>query len=233
MENYIELLRWDSDFFDLKIGKIIEDPNLEESVQIAKDQAYRLVYCYVSPKDEHAKKTVEKYGGVLVDRRVMYAQQTNPAWKDILLDSKLYSGMGSEMSSDLENLAIACGHHSRFCIDEKIPHDLFEKMYSIWIQKSLEGQIAAEVFLYGDQEGLCTVRDLENRADIGLIGVHETLRGQGVGRKMMCAAMSYAAKRDFPALQVATQVDNVGACAFYENLGFQVDHRVDIYHLWL
>jgi GNAT superfamily N-acetyltransferase len=64
---------------------------------------------------------------------------------------------------------------------------------------------------------------LEGRSDLAVLWdlrVAPTERGRGVGRMLFEAAESWARERGCVELKVETQDINVGACRFYERMGF-------------
>ena len=66
---------------------------------------------------------------------------------------------------------------------------------------------------------------LEGRRDLVLIwGLRAApaYRGQGVGRRLVEAAIEWARSRDCTELKVETQNTNVDACRFYESHGFEL-----------
>ena len=70
-------------------------------------------------------------------------------------------------------------------------------------------------------------------AIIGLLAVQQGHRGQGIGKHLLDAALHYAQAWQLPEIQVTTQLDNEGACRFYEREGFERIHEEHVYHLWL
>ncbi len=66
---------------------------------------------------------------------------------------------------------------------------------------------------------------LEGRYDLGLIWdlrVRPSVRGRGVGRRLVEAAEGWARARGCAELKVETQNINVAACRFYERQGFEL-----------
>ena len=71
--------------------------------------------------------------------------------------------------------------------------------------------------------GQIIVRKNWNRfAYIQDIAVDIRFRKIGVGRKLMARAMDWARTKNLAGVMLETQNNNVGACKFYERLGFQL-----------
>jgi dTDP-4-amino-4,6-dideoxy-D-galactose acyltransferase len=134
-------------------------------------------------------------------------------------------------------LAWQSGEYSRFRLDSRFATTVMRDMYTIWLRNSLTGSMARQVMRWrdaaGQEVGLLTLGEKNGRADIGLLAVDASMRGQGVGQQLVAAAVAQAAAWGYAELQVVTQWDNTLACRFYEKCGFQLVHEEHIYHCWL
>ena len=140
---------------------------------------------------------------------------------------------------DLE--AIASGSHrdSRFFYDPCFPDDRCEAMYAIWIRKSVEGE-AHKVFvpeINGKPSGYITCElDSERNARccgmIGLLGVAESVRGKGVGSRLVQHALSDFKKQKIDSVKVITQGRNISAQRLYQKHGFRTSLIELTYHKW-
>jgi ribosomal protein S18 acetylase RimI-like enzyme len=54
--------------------------------------------------------------------------------------------------------------------------------------------------------------------------VDEAVRGQGIGRKLVEAAMAEAKKRGMDEIEVSTETDNLAARQFYHGVGFDEEY---------
>lgn len=70
--------------------------------------------------------------------------------------------------------------------------------------------------------GWCDILPREGDASVGTVGmgVVSTYRGQGLGRKLLSAALRAAAPKNFTVIRLDVQAQNIGAIALYEKLGF-------------
>lgn len=212
----IKTLEWDTNFFGYKVGESYDVPDEKESAA----QGYRLIYI----------KSKKRLGlNYFFDHKVTFSKKTQPHDK---LPEEMKSILGVELNDQLIKLALISGEHSRFKLDPNFKSKEFEKLYTEWIKKSLNGQLAEEVYTYGN-EGFVTVRLKGNDAQIGLIAVSPTAQGKGVGKKLLTAAEKFAYDHGASTLYVPTQGSNAIACRFYESFGFTLFSEEFLYHQWI
>ena len=99
----------------------------------------------------------------------------------------------------------------------------------------MNGEIASEVIAFKENNrilGLITLNIEKNFGTIGLIAVDKKFRGEKIGLLLENAVM-YFKKKGLQELYVATQMNNIPACGFYENFGFKKNNITYIYHFWL
>lgn len=223
----IDSLPWDSDFFNMKIGKI-ENANLyslEEILAEKKKFKYELLYLFSDIELLHNSDCNIK----LVDQKVTYHKK---------VDSISYSPINTEfyngdVNEDLEYLAILSGQNSRFKIDENL-NNMFETFYKTWLKNSLNRKIADEVIIAKEDSlivGLVTVKKNINIGSIGIIAVNENIQGRGIGKKLLLHANNWYNQENISECTVVTQLDNVNACKFYEKFGYSIRNIQYIYHL--
>ncbi len=233
MENVIEYLEWDSNFFGYKIGELKKYNDLEEQLKKAKDEKYVLIYA----KNQEAKRHDDylKAGGKLVDEKVTFLQII-PQLDMFQLDNNIKLYQKQDVSKELLSLALQSGVYSRFKTDTNFKNQEFEKLYAIWIENSIKKMIAKEVIVFELEEkiiGLLTLGIKNNRSDIGILAVDGQSRGLGIGKKLMERAFIESQKLAQTSIQVVTQKSNIEACYFYEKQGFQIEKIENIYHFWL
>lgn len=238
----IETLQWDSGFFGLGIGKItlagaVELGSSEIKRQMQQQDIRLLVLFHQqdqNPVPPNSKDFILHTGATLVDRKVVFAKS--------LEKEKETPPQGISRLSDhhptpqLYSLALQSGVYSRFRLDKNFPPGSFERMYKLWLEKSISGELADVVLIAGSDAqstlGMTTLSLKNEAANIGLIAVDEKARGQKLGRKLMTAAQQIAAQAGKTRITVATQMDNQAACSFYQQLGYQVKEVCEVYHLW-
>ncbi|KAE8232463.1 hypothetical protein CF326_g2504 [Tilletia indica] len=69
------------------------------------------------------------------------------------------------------------------------------------------------------------------RGYIAMLSIHPTWRGRGIARKLVQAAVDRMAKDGAEEVVLETEVDNVGALALYESLGFMREKRLHRFYL--
>lgn len=232
----IEYLKWDSDFFDLKIGKIEADQStdLKEQLVIAEKERYRLLYVFCDKHFNINTHLLKEHNGKLVDRKVIFEKSIlDPIKISNSLLIKEYTQ--PEANANLIHLALESGKYSRFKLDLNFHSNAFKNLYTRWIKKSVEGKLADKVFVIyaNDKEiAMITVMKKNNRAQIGLIATHEDYRGYGYGKKLLQQVEEYAIKNDITHIEVATQLDNKAAISFYEKCNYKIKSIHNIYHFW-
>ncbi len=229
----IEYLDWDSSFFGLKIGKFhveaLAISDLYRLLEQKQTQKFDLVYVFIDKPSNESIQLLERVGGTLVDEKVIYEKPV-PRGVHQHLDLIDYQGV---CTAELNDLALASGHSSRFKIDKRLNHK-FEEFYSIWIQKSIDRIMADKIFVYQPSdkiEGFVTIKIKNDIGQIGLIAVDEQQRGKGIGRALINECDALLMVNQVPVHQVVTQKQNLGACALYEKCGFKIKEIQTIFHL--
>ena len=221
-------LQWDSDFFERRAYKleVANEPSKSALLQ-AIDEAEGNLYYIFSKKDY---PVFDEIGAKLVDTKLVYAinlENTLPPNTEGIVS---YT---NEDTTDLLSLAILSGTYSRFKTD-KVISGKFEAMYNLWLTRSLNRQIADEVFIYKTGRkttGFVTVKQSGgNTGVIGLIAVDEAEQGKSIGKQLVNKVKAWCRDNGIKKLTVATQKENRPACRFYERCGFTVDTEDFIYH---
>jgi dTDP-4-amino-4,6-dideoxy-D-galactose acyltransferase len=234
-----QYLKWDSEVFGFSVARLTmskyEESYLFLTLKRLKESNYRLVYWCIQGVEN---KTIRSHGGTLVDEKVTYIKDLKSEPK-VSLDSLYSIAPYSQKESEhaLLDLAQESGAYSRFRLDPLFPRRLFEKLYNIWMMRSVRREIAHEVLVAKDIDGiLCgvvTLGEVRGKGDVGLLAVSFRARGQGIGRLLMANAERYFLKHGHTKAQVVTQRKNTKACHLYESCGYKVEKIEKIYHFWL
>lgn len=239
----ITKLKWDSDFFGFNVGMLKIEINtfceeLNELLKKAKQENFKLLYLKINKEyitnDPIKSKCIFNKGGKLVDEKVTYSIELEnysktPRNNEIIEYNKQYS------AEIMRNLAIQSSHKSRYRMDLNFEKTLCDKMYCIWMDKSIEGKLADKIFIYteGDKPtGFITLTIKNKIGNIVLIGVDKEMRGKKVGSKLIYEAFNYFKEKNIKYVNVDTQLANSTACNFYENCNFKVSKILNIYHFW-
>lgn len=226
-------LKWDSEFFHLNIAKIEANSiafDINKEMEDLCIEDWDLVYIETPFSKENK---VPNSFGQLVDIKCIY---------EILIDNHVpyiqseYVTICKEYSEELYSLALQAGHKSRYKTDTHFAKGEFERFYKTWVQNSLNGEIADCVFVYQGKDkikGFITLKIMDDSCNIGLFAVDSSTRGKGIGHTLMDAAMNFALRNGKQIIRVATQLDNLGACRFYEKYGFKLISTTSIFHKWI
>ena len=241
----IEFLEWDTTNFGFKTGKIdlekahwdiSEINNIITSISLeGKKQDYKLIYIFCDNKTFISKSCIsDPYDLVLADTKVVYTKNvvnsTYPNSKEVT------SYKDSHPCDQLIDLALTSGSFSRFKLDKHFTENIFINIYSKWIERSVNKEIADEVLIYQNKNdiiGMLTYKCSQEIATIGLIAVNSLYQGKQVGTKLLNKLESKLNKLGVKKINVATQYENKLACNFYEKYNFKINHLSNIYHLWL
>ena len=169
----------------------------------------------------------------LVDKKVIFKMDS---LRKCNVNLSIKRWLSSDVSEDLVSLALTSGKYSRFRIDPKFTDGSFERLYTKWIEQSVNKTIATDVFCYmidNCPRGLLTLDLKPGNSVIGLISVDERFHHKGIGTALIQHAISYVYEYGGTSISVATQMDNVAACQFYTKCGFSIESVNSIWHWWL
>lgn len=230
----ITYIAWDSDFFNLHIGKIkiktIKDYNkiLEQLSQLK--NKYDLLYLFC-PENIFIS---ENENTVLVDQKVIYVSNIDST--NHYYPSEIKPYFENTTTPELLKLALESGAYSRYKTDKHFNASTFERLYTKWIENSINGTFADIVLCYyndGRIIGMVTIQVKDNIGHIGLIAVDALHQNKGIGSALIIAAKVFLYNRNIKKLSVATQLNNMQACTLYKKNLFIVKSITNIYHFWL
>lgn len=240
----LEHLAWDSRHFGVRVARInapdLVESELRQALISSRRTNNKLVYWATDPNRNVSQSILREFQGRLVDQKVTFRRNVRS------VEPEGESSMGwrisehprSNPSFRVVRLAVAAGACSRFRLDPRIPEQSFERLYEIWIVRSVLGELADAVLVAGrgtdldDPAGLITVSLAGGEGSIGLIAVDESARGQGVGSSLIQAAHRWLLGRDARTVKVVTQLDNRKACSLYEKCGYAHAELLHVYHFW-
>lgn len=235
----LQALPWDSGFLGFPVAKLtatgLSCLDFDRALQEAKRTGYQLLYIEVDPADETVASAARKNGAQLVDRKATFVLSL-PVLNLTSMSIPSISH-ATEFTPRLEALAWQSGEYSRFRLDTRFEPWVFQNLYTRWMRNSLSHDLARQVLVFRDssgvEQGVLTLGENNGRADIGLLAVDTSVRGQRVGHRLVRAALAQAQQWRYTEIQVVTQLDNMPACRFYEKCGFRLSHELHIYHFWV
>jgi len=230
-------LPWDSELFGFRVARLhtecISGEGLDKAIASLQAEGIRLAYASLPWSDNTARALLDKLGASTVDRKVLFKKCLSAP---VATPEGVEPWPGPECSPELEALALASGHLSRFLLDPKIPRHVFPDLYLRWIRRSVRGEIADAVLVVNENRALAGMVTLACDGDlgsIGLIAVADAYRGRGIGRRLIVAAEAFCAERKSKWLHVVTQGANQAACALYSACGFALAEEHAVYHVWV
>lgn len=239
MNSKLELLDFDTNLFGYGVARCslpVKDERVLLSFKnLCKTLAIRLVYYVTSPNSE-SSIFLESSGFKCVDEKTYYQKYlTNNCNQDEFDNIELY--LGKTLNNELLELFLASGEFSRFRLDSNFQGNEYYKLYKIWGEKSLTGEIATDIIVYKDKElkrvlGLLTFNIQNDHCTVGLIAVNRLYRNRRIGRKLMLFMENHLSKLGINKIIVPTQGHNEKACRFYEGLGYFKEKVEKIYHIW-
>ncbi len=230
----VEYLPWDSEFFGKRVARLTISEEEVSSVvsymeHLREEGNFDVVYI-VSARKLPLIEQVQ--GCTFVDEKIVFAG-------DIVLPDTHFSHVmryvGKVLTPALEHLAWVSAGHSRFKVDQHFG-DNYKRLYSRWIENSLNGTFADDVLVHeidGKIDGVLTLRKYADYGDIGLLAVDTDVQTRGVGTSLVGYAQQLLWNEGIKFLRVTTQGANQQACRFYTKQGLQIESITYIYHYWL
>lgn len=238
MESVIKL-DWDSRFFGYGVARICCRNMDDKSLSSVLDRLWKndivLVYWASDPLDLVSQNAAANSHGRLVDKKSRYLLTVPNGSPRLVQQGDVVEYTSMNVDCDLLDLAIQSGQFSRFRVDSRIGHEKWASLYRVWIENSARRKIADMVLVKrkaGQVVGMVTLAMVEKRGRIGLLGVNEEFRGQGIGRQLVQNALAWFVGMGAEQVEVVTQGDNVAACRLYESCGFVLQDVDYFYHFW-
>jgi ribosomal protein S18 acetylase RimI-like enzyme len=232
-------LPWDSAFFGLRLARLTTRGEPPGGVKAALDwcaaRAVDGLYWLVPAGDLAAAWAAARGGFLLADIRLTLALSPVRA-----PDGGKGGGCATvrrareEDAPTLEAIARASHHEARFCADPHFPAGSGERLYALWIAKSLKTAGAVWVAeRNGEAAGYATCeRTVDGSGQIGLLAVSPAARGVGIGRQLVRAALGWFAEAGCGRATVVTQGRNAASQRLYQGCGFRTESVELWYHWW-
>jgi dTDP-4-amino-4,6-dideoxy-D-galactose acyltransferase len=222
----IKKLDWDSDFFNIKVGEIINpDTN---SIVLKED--FDLIYVV---SDEDLQLKVEGFENTFSETKVIFCktienkiQESDPIFKFDEVEIN---------REQLYILAYESGKNSRFLLDKKFDESHFKKLYEAWIDNSINKKFADDILVYFQEDqikGFVTYKIKNDAASVGLIAVNSASQGKGIGAKLLLYLENLIIEKEIKQIIIPTQLSNIQACSFYQKQGYSIKNKTYIKHYW-
>ncbi len=214
----IEIIKWDSEFFGRKIGRLAAVPPDTETLKRDLDDAVREKFAYLTCRlgagEIGAVHGLENHGfyltdiGIIWEKRPFDLQAPQVSVREgTLADAEAVRKITAGLFKD-----------GRFYHDPFFTQEEADRLYQAWAENSFKGQ-ADKVFLVNDK-GFITCKVSGDVGNIPLVGVGVPYQGQGIGTALLQAASKWFLEMKVRLITVRTQAGNGNAIKFYGRNGF-------------
>jgi dTDP-4-amino-4,6-dideoxy-D-galactose acyltransferase len=235
--NTIVPLPWDSELLGFPVAAInarnLAEAALYPLVAAASAQGIRLLYLFVPPGQDKVTAVLGPAAGPAYANLTLHWQRLE---EPLVSSVSPFIQPAPTLTADLEELALQSGAWSRFRRDPRLAPTVFPSLYRRWLHRAFTApgyEVLQYQALSQPIQGLLTLATAARHTIVDLLAVDAGARGQGLGRQLLEAARQRALQQGHAEIQVTTQLDNAGACRFYESCGFGPGSVTNIYHLWL
>ena len=231
----LRLLDWDSTFFGKRLARIDAGPltveTLGEILQAGEDARIDSVSFLADPSDAVTLRALERHAFELMDVRLELETPVEPRVVTSVIRPAREDDLGA-----LIDIARTSHRNTRFHTDTRFGTARADELYAVWIERSVRGELADDVFIAEASSRVVGYMTLSGRPDdaaqIGLIAVHDMHRGQGIGTQFIAAAHEWCVDSGRSVLQVVTPGRSTESLRFYERMGFLTRRIGFWYHRW-
>ena len=246
MGQVCELLEWDSQFFGVRVARVVGDWLDQHRIAEIDEwcRAARVDCLYFLSRFDQFQTTrlAEGYGFQLVDVRVILVFERFSSGvkgnEDVRGPNVSIRPARDDDLPVLREIAQRSYRHSRFYYDEHFRRNRCDELYAVWIEKCCHGRadivLVAEMADFTGPIGYVTCKlDRGYRlGEIDLVAVAEAAAGRGVGLCLIDVAKQWFRDNEVARVMVATQGRNIAAQRLYQRSGF-LTHGVQLwYHRW-
>ena len=233
-----EYLGWDSDFFQLRIGRLkcarLTPEALNAAEHWCRTERIDCLYFLAELDDPDTLRIAGEHEFQLVDVRVTLEARrpSDPRPPLPCRDVRLFR---AEDLPALRELARRSHRDTRFYFDSRFPDEACGRLYEAWIEKSCGG--GADAVFVADvgagPVGYATASRInEHEGQLGLLAVDSSAQGRGLGRQLAGAVLDRCRDRRLDVVRVVTQGRNARALRMYTNSGFRPLSLQLWYHRW-
>ncbi len=233
-------LAFDTQLFGFKVAKLSYDlspSQLDTALFKLKKKHFALAYWQTAP-NATSQYADGHHSAVLASEQMIFKQDlTKQNFQDDFEPLNYYPK--AKPTIEMEDLALQIGELSRFGRDQHFKPREWQLMYRTWITNATLRTAATATLVQLDQEtqkitGMIALKITPTKCgEIVLLAVAPTVRGQGIGSKLVKQALRYFVEQNCRAAEVITQKTNLPACALYQKCGFTLAKCDHFYHFWL
>lgn len=235
----IEVLKWDSEFFQKKIGKLVilnnNDFEPDPFVEKATREKFELIYIFKINSElkwDHVLKAKLE----LVDTHLTMSKKFN---REEFHDTKYQfrTNLTENELNECYSIAKETSRVSRFYNERSIGSDKTEKLYKIWIVNALNKTLSDGLFLAKVSNSILGIHLIKTDSinKIGyfsLTGVKSENKGSGIGSSLWRQSFAYWANEcDIEIIKSPFSFKNLESFNFHLKMGFnKIEECKYIYH---
>lgn len=235
----IEYLKWDSDFFNLKIGKLEvineSDFNKKEFLIQARDENYDLIYIF-------------KYNSCFVDQSIfesnvylidiMIKMSMKLPCENINIDNvEFRTSLDKNELEECYDISEQISSVSRFYIEPLIGKDLTRNLYRKWIDNALNKTYSDGIFIEKINDKIVGLHIIKSdyEHNIGyftLTGIDSNYKRMGIGKKLWYQSFNFwNTNSNIKKIVSPFSFNNIESFNFHLKMGFnKVENIKYIYH---
>ncbi|MBA3530440.1 MAG: GNAT family N-acetyltransferase [Ardenticatenales bacterium] len=229
-------LAWDSDFFGYRIARLsggrVSQERMVAVMQWCQEETIDCLYFLAESDDQESVRVAENHRFRLVDVRLTL--EKSALSQSSAPDDAIRFVVPADIPA-LRQLARTSHRDSRFYYDPHFSEVQCAALYDTWIEKSCQGYAEA-VLVAGpvaQPVGYLSCHLLPSgESSIGLIAIGATAQGQGLGQRLVHAAVAWVAAQGPSTISVVTQGRNLRAQRLYQRCGFLPRSLQLWYHWW-
>lgn len=233
----IEYLQWDSDFFRIKIGKlIIDDESLFDPIffkKQAEKENYELIYVFKFYKMLEQQKVIDAKLK-LVDIQLTMSKKFDKR-EYINEPYSFKTRLTDKERNECYKIAESTSIVSRFYNENKIGKENTKELYRKWIDNSLNHSFSDGIFLVKEFDSVIGIHLIKVKKNIGyftLTGVLPNIKGKGIGTQLWKQSFGYFSNEtDISVLMSPFSLQNKESFNFHLKIGFnKIEETKFIYH---
>lgn len=236
----VDLLEWDSTFFEFPIAQIkperITAEDMGGVLDFCEANKVALLQFKCDSHDRRSILTAEANGFHFADTRVILEKYLDDCTDDTPLPDEI--GFRMAIQDDIPELMDIAEHiyvHSRYHFDTNFPREKVRVFYQDWVRKAVLGQFddLAWILCKGQTPiAFCTAKLDKPKAIIGLVGLHPAFSGHRLGQIVVSKSLEWLCKNQINHVTVVTQGRNYPALRLYQKIGFTITKSQIYYHCW-
>ncbi len=227
-------LKWDTDFFGVTSAKAILHQPLTINAWCELKNRFK-DFQFISIENQNsepinAQRIGKETNAFMADVNIQFEKKLSDPF---VMPQNI--SVQSALEKNDQVLALAEFHFSKFTEDLDLAKRGGAQVYHQWIKNSFEKPhkyYALSTDENQDINGFLLHSYSEDACVIELIAVRQTSAKSGVGTKLFKAVEYVAHERGVTKIKVGTQVRNMGAINFYQNVGCRQIGCNQVYHLW-